>query len=692
MGASRRLTALSRAAAMQPPTGALSPEERGNVQSAYPPTLTSIHERPMTTTARRQPKSRSQLLVESPLRHLDSAAISAAARVETRNREVYLPPISVYRWWARRTEAVNGAVIDAVAAERTRDEPMLVVDPFAGGGVIPLAALMRRHRVYAQDLNPWATFGLAAMLALPDPDLIREGVGALTQRVTTIVQAAYGTTSSTGQPATVSHTFRVATAECLECGHRNRLFPHSMVSLVNRKERRVPDAWLACPNGHVVRGRFDQARKCPECRVRIEPDTGYTVRRVATCACCGSSARLQDLAAGGSWQWEVALVERTFAGTRELDLPTTAEVNTADDPLRAPTRDLGLIPDGQETRVLQRHGFSSWNDLYPSRQRWVLEQLLALTAHASDDTRVTHLLRMAVIGSAEMAGLLSRWDRWYLKSFESMAGHRFNFTTLTVEPNAWGTPTSGRGTTLRRLAQLIRAAEWSKKNLVATTASVHPVRAGDVTPATTDVTVVEGSSETINLASGSVDLVLTDPPYHDDVQYAELSMPLRAWAELARDDLTGDAAVNPATSARDDESAYARLLERIFLEIRRVLQPDGHLIFSFANREPTVWVDLFAALQAAGLRAAGCAIVHSENERDQAKRDVRACTSDLLLDLVPASKRTTVTFSRPEEVPQGSEGEYLKIIAKWFEQVGNLTAGWQDDMTTDCAGAAFLAS
>lgn len=169
-------------------------------------------------------------------------------------------------------------------------------------------------------------------------------------------------------------------------------------------------------------------------------------------------------------------------------------------------------------------------------------------------------------------------------------------------------------------------------------------------------------------------------------------MPLRAWAELARDDLTGDAAVNPATSARDDESAYARLLERIFLEIRRVLQPDGHLIFSFANREPTVWVDLFAALQAAGLRAAGCAIVHSENERDQAKRDVRACTSDLLLDLVPASKRTTVTFSRPEEVPQGSEGEYLKIIAKWFEQVGNLTAGWQDDMTTDCAGAAFLAS
>jgi len=30
----------------------------------------------------------------------------------------------------------------------------MVSDPFAGGGVIPLAAALRGHRVYAQDLNP----------------------------------------------------------------------------------------------------------------------------------------------------------------------------------------------------------------------------------------------------------------------------------------------------------------------------------------------------------------------------------------------------------------------------------------------------------------------------------------------------------------------------------------------------------
>ena len=53
-------------------------------------------------------------------------------------------------------------------------------------------------------------------------------------------------------------------------------------------------------------------------------------------------------------------------------------------------------------------------------------------------------ISIAIIGSAEMAGHLSHWDRYYLKSYESMAGHRFNLTTFAVEPNVWGTVSSGR--------------------------------------------------------------------------------------------------------------------------------------------------------------------------------------------------------------------------------------------------------
>jgi putative DNA methylase len=112
---------------------------------------------------------------------------------------------------------------------------------------------------------------------------------------------------------------------------------------------------------------------------------------------------------------------------------------------------LGAIPQGQETRVLLRHGFTQWDDLYPGRQHHVTTQLLALAADASDDPAVVRALRLAIIGSAEMAGLLSRWDRFYLKSYESMAGHRFNFTTFAAEPNVWGALASGRGSVSRRV-------------------------------------------------------------------------------------------------------------------------------------------------------------------------------------------------------------------------------------------------
>ena len=577
---------------------------------------------------------------------------------------------------------------------------MVVSDPFAGGGVIPLAAVMRGHSVYAQDLNPWAATGLAAMLALPEPDALREGIAALTQRVIAPVEAAYGTVLSDGTQGHVSHTFRVAAAPCTRCGVRQRLFPHALVSLLSRVERNRPEAFLACPNGHLFEGVREGKQRCPTCSELTDPTTAYTPRRVVTCP-CGQQDRLEVRADGGGLDWDVVLVERVGGGRRELALPTPGELAAAAAAHARPARSLGAIPLGQETGVLLRHGFSRWEDLYPRRQHAMVEHLLELTNGCSQDERVVAALRLAVVGSTEMAGLLSRWDRYYLKSYESMAGHRFNFTTLPVEPNAWGTTTSGRGTTLRRLVQLVKAAEWMQaqtgRRLVvqgpvsAASASVLPLVGEDVDGAALerpDILVVAGSSQRQLLPSGSVDLVLTDPPYHDDVQYGELSLPLQAWAGLATPESAGDAVVNRATGQLVAEGSYTALLTSIFRESARLLRPEGHLVFSYANRDPRAWVQLFDALQSAGLRAAGCAVVHSENETDHAKRGVRACTLDLLLDLVPVSALPLVQHQPPAAA--GQEQEFLALVASYALKIGELRPGWQSDFLDEAAAEEFL--
>ena len=638
-------------------------------------------------------------VVRSPLRHLDFEVLSAAARREVRNREVHLPPISTYRWWARRAETINGAIIEAVNLDRPGR--LIVSDPFAGGGVIPLAAAVRGHRVYAQDLNPWAASGLAAMLALPEPDALRAGIAALSQRVLPETTAAYGTVLEDGQPAQVSHTFRVATACCTHCGNRQRLFPHALVTLLSRIERNRPEAFLACRNGHLFHGRRDRRSRCTTCDALCDPQTAYTPRRVVTCTSCRGQDKLEARAHDGL-SWEVVLVERAGSGHRELALPTVGELAAADGKHWQPSRHLGTIQPGQETAVLRRHGFRNWEDLYPRRQRAVVEHLLTLIDGCSNDSAVTAALTQAVVGSTEMAGLLSRWDRFYLKSYESMAGHRFNFTTLAVEPNAWGTVTSGRGTTLRRLVQLVRAAEWLHAKtqrpllvrgpVLSTQPLVAPLGGVDIDgqplDEQLDVLVAVGSSQRQLLPTGSVDLVLTDPPYHDDVQYGELSQPLRAWAGLPLEETAGDAVVNRVTGQLVSAGSYGDLLTLIFRESARVLPYDGHLIFSYANRSPVAWADLLGALQRAGLRAAGCAVVHSENETDHAKRGVRACTLDLLLDLVPLS--SAIVESHWSCAAESAEADFLAVIGRYALQVGSLRGDWRDDLITEAAASAFL--
>jgi putative DNA methylase len=630
--------------------------------------------------------------LQSPLRHLDPTEISRRARVESRNREVHLPPISTYRWWARRTEAVNGAIIDAVSEDLSGR--LTVADVFAGGGVIPLAAAIRGHRIYAQDLNPWAAAGLGAMLGLPEPDKISEAFATLQQWVGTEIEGDYGTHLSDGTDGLVSHTFRVATSQCNACGLRSRMFPHALVTLLARRERNRPEAYLACSRGHLFLGTCTDFTTCPTCGARTDPAANYTPRRRVTCP-CGHVDQMDERAA--SWDWEVVLVERSRRGRRELDLPRAAEIAAANASEYKPTQDLGDIPVGQETKVLHRHGFTRWEQLYPNRQRFMLEKLLARAQKCSDDPAVVQAIRTAIIGSAEMAGHMSRWDRFYLKSYESMAGHRFNLTTLTVEPNVWGTVNSGRGTVLRRLSQLVKAATWlhakTSTRLTVEGPELCTAKIGRRTELTSDVRVVEGSSERLLLPDESVHLVLTDPPYHDDVQYSELSLPFRAWARLTDAPLLGEAVVNTVVGQLADDGAYEDLLTRIFTETRRVLRKDGHLIFSYANRSPHAWLALFAALQRSGLRAAGCEMVHSENETDQAKRGVRACNLDLILDLIPVGA-SLVCQHIPKQVDGSTdtdERQFLDVVAAAFLRVGRLDGNWRAKVHAELSSAAFLA-
>lgn len=596
----------------------------------------------------------------SILANLDERSVSEAARRESRNREKFLPPLSTFRWWARRTGAVNEAILDSAATyfgKTTLD----VVDPFAGGGTIPLVALKAGHNVYAQDLNPWAVAGIRRMLTLPRSKDLWEAHQRLDVLAAPLLEAAYGTTMRDGRPASLVHTYRVAVGVCTDCGISQRQFPYSLLTLKYRKERKRAEAFLACGAGHVFEGDATIVNSCPYCGLKVDPDAIFTPRRKITCSSCGITESLSSRASQG-WYWEPVLVERATGSEREFDLPSVEEVQQAEfgwDPVSS----LPPIPAGAETSVLLRHGYKYWSDLYPKRQQVVTESLLKLCDEASEDPDVVAAVRMAIVGTAEFAGYLCRWDRFYLKCNDATAGHRFNFSTFVPELNVWGAGLVGRGTVTRRIKSMAVASDWFEREVVQSsngssgTAGALTVNCGD-------------SAQMSGAQDEAFDLVITDPPYHDDVHYGELSLLFRAWAGLPMDDLEGEASTNKARGVNSSPAEYSASLVRIFQECRRVLHADGRLIFSYANRNLEAWRALFEALESAGFWPVACISVHSENETDFKKRDVGSCVEDLLMEFSPSP-----VGSNARAIGSVADDDSMREVLSLFSQVGFLQRG-----------------
>ena len=110
-----------------------------------------------------------------------------------------------------------------------------------------------------------------------------------------------------------------------------------------------------------------------------------------------------------------------------------------------------------------------------------------------------------------------------------------------------------------------------------------------------------------HIADSSIDCVVMDPPYYDNVMYAELSDFFYVWLkrtvgyvypELFRRQLTdkeNEAVANPS-KFRDQPGAkvlaggdYQQRMAAIFAEMRRVLKPDGIMTLMFTHKATGAW-------------------------------------------------------------------------------------------------------
>lgn len=625
----------------------------------------------------------------SLLSAIDWQDVEGRVRSQQRSRERHTPPISMFRWWARRSHALIGAILEQAHTERT---DAVISDPFSGGGTVAMEAVRRGLPVYAQDLHPWPIAGLRSALTSVDPDALDSAASRLLSMLEPLRRQLYGTTCPEhGSGAELLGSFWTRVATCPHCVRPVHLFPYAMVSRASRMADET-HSWWGCPAcGSVTLSTDnDNERQCAGCRQPLPPATDPLLpNRRATCP-HGTCGHVFDAFADETPVWRCALVQRSCSSHGRLhvhlDRPTDAEVQQASEsnsiPNPGPLRE--DIPHGLETRVLRRAGLTRWEDLYPTRQL----QVLAAASERIEQMRVAapvrDRLRLALAGCAEMAGHVSRWDRYYPKAFEATANHRFAVTGFSYETNLLAE--RGRGSLPRRFGHSVAAARWSEEQLSETLEVRRRSSSGAREAKPAGVLLAQGSSSRQLPRNGSVDLVLTDPPYFDDVQYAELAGVFLAWAraskllpDSAELDLRTEAVANSARGVGADE--YRDLLRAILTETRRTLKPHGRVILTYHNTDLRAWWALGSALRDSGLHIRALAVAHAENERDHAKRGLLGFSRDLVLECrttAPADGITEVVWHDQDE-PEAKE----LVVA------GRALASMPDDEALDHFRARF---
>jgi putative DNA methylase len=191
-------------------------------------------------------------------------------------------------------------------------------------------------------------------------------------------------------------------------------------------------------------------------------------------------------------------------------------------------------------------------------------------------------------------------------------------------------------------------------------------------------------NESITRLNGKYDIIVTDPPYFDDVQYAELSEFFYMWEKRALRDFSP-----PEIERMEDLSVggnrtreYVERLVRIACKrLNEMLTEEGILVMFFAHSNVDAWDFVVNALKKAGFWITQTWPVHTENPNNVLARGHASLMSSII---ITARKRKEDKNGYIEEI-QGEMEEHLKKRLQKFWDYGLRGA----DLTVAAMGASL---
>lgn len=581
--------------------------------------------------------------------------VSQIAEQESWRKEINRPIYHIHKWWATRLGSVFRAITLAALSrpgvntwqafyEQHRLAGKVVLDPFMGSGTTLGETLKLGAKAIGCDINPVSSFMVRqAFTRVPEMNLCA-AFARLENEVAQKIRHYYETSDPlTGDTIPVLYFFWVKTVATPD----GEIVPllSRYVFAQDAYPKKKPRAQIICARcWGLIEDRYDAtALTCPHCAHAFNPQEGPAVGQYVTSK-AGNRYRIKELlpADGSPPQHRLYAMLALRPNGEKVYLPARADDHAlfAEAQARLKTEALPLptlaVRHGHNTDQARGYNYTHWRDFFNARQLLCLGMLLQAILTIEDEAVQEQMLCL-FSSTLEFNNLFCSYKGEGTGAVRHMfSNHILKPERAPLENSVWGTDkSSGTFSTLFE-SRLLRAKRYldepfevglasdlfgqrtgSKKVLASAPINVPCAESwADLAKRAKGVLILNGDSAQLPMPAGSVDAVVTDPPYFDFVHYSELSDFFFAWlAPILKDRYPW---FNKADSSDEgevqqkDPRAFARQLSYVFAESRRVLKDDGVLAFSFHHSRAEGWAAIYEAVASAGLFVVAAHPVHAE--------------------------------------------------------------------------------
>ncbi len=596
-----------------------------------------------------------------PFEHL-----SRIAERESWRKEIYRPIYHVHKWWAQRLGSVfRGILLGALTPKGTdvldlfyspaRFPDKVVFDPFMGSGTTLGETLKLGGRAIGRDINPVSYLQVRTALTLSDSKELERTYKEIEADVADTICSFYTSRRPDGSLCQVLYYFWVMQATCPNCSNLVDLFS-SYIFARHAYAGRNPIVQVACPKCGLPNARHYRVRQteCSNCGHSFDATSGPVRRKNAECPDCLHQFTIghviKQTGSPPSYRMYAKLVltpdgKKEYLPINDYDHALYAKAVAELDGSAYPIPQ-GIIEPGYNTNQALNYGFQSWNQMFNARQLLAIS-MLADRIKRIENPSLRYAFTCLFSGVLEFNNMFASYKGEGTGAVRHMFYHHILKPERTpLEANIWGTPkSSGAFSTLFR-SRLMRAHQYARHpfelSLTSDGERKQSVKVDGFNEPLIGITNTEsyeqfrknprlyvscGDSAATDLPNKSVDLVVTDPPFFDNVHYSQLADFFFEWQRLILDDAPSHRMITTRSSSEvqnSDAEAFTERLTLVFREVNRVLKDDGLLVFTYHHSRWEGWQSVLNAVASAGFGIDVCHPVKAEMSVATPKHQAKA--------------------------------------------------------------------